>query len=462
MRRLKTPVCGILIAAMLFALAAFAACERGHSHSGVLTALRTDDASPIPCCGVFRCGECGETYEATVTYKDAGLPVIRIDGDLTGISKTDKVKAEAVYDGEISFTCGVVLKWQGESSLLYPKKNFSVQFVNAEGKGKGVTLREAWGEESKYCLKANWNDYGGARNLVSAKLWGEIVHSRASGDRLDPLVNGGAVDGYPVLLYINGVFHGLYTMNTPKNRWIFGMTRKDVHEGLLFAEYTRDSVNLQAPIDGAASPDVSGWSVEYCATEDGDEGTGWLFDGMNALISFLNTGDGEAFRAGIGEYTDVDRVIDYMLFVSYICGLDNLGRNVIWVTYDGKKYVPSAYDMDSTWLYNMSLAPGESPSAEQTAGWVSVVRANRLFDRVLDLYAAEVSARCTALRETLLSDAHAEALFSAHLNEIPGFVRTAESERWPTQDVAQNNEPDQTMQLYSAWAAALDGVFGGR
>ena len=44
---------------------AFAAGE--HEHAGVLEALRTETGLSTPCCGVFRCAKCGETYEATAT-----------------------------------------------------------------------------------------------------------------------------------------------------------------------------------------------------------------------------------------------------------------------------------------------------------------------------------------------------------------------------------------------------------
>ncbi|MBQ9505900.1 MAG: CotH kinase family protein [Clostridia bacterium] len=457
MKKAKRTLCRALALLQLFAfITAFSACA-GHSHTGVLTALRTDTASGVPCCGVFQCTECGETYEAGVTYRDVGLPVVRIEGDLEGISKENKKTATVIYDGDISFTSRATLKWQGESSLLYPKKNFSLQFTDAHGTGKKIMLRDAWGKQSKYCLKANWDDYAGARNLVSAKLWGEIVHSRKKNDRLDPLVNGGAVDGYPVLLYINGEYQGTYTMNTPKNRWIFGMTKKDTRAGLLFAEYWRDAVTMHKLIDRNASVEESGWEVEYCATEDTDEGTAWLYDGMNDLIGFLLEGDDTQFKTEIRKYTDVDRVIDYMLFIHFICGADNLGRNMLWATFDGKKYVPSAYDLDSTWRLT-----SEADAAKLGLNWNdgSILRTHLLFDRIMDHFENEIRARYAALRESIFTYGHIEKLFSDFLDQAPEILRAAESERWPGQSVVYNNLPQDFTRFFMQRAAALDAYYG--
>ena len=91
MRRIGKPVSLILTIVLLLACTApLAGCGKKHIHSGCLTALRTDEVPGIPCCGVFLCTECGETYEASVTCKDVGLPVVRIEGDLEGISKENK------------------------------------------------------------------------------------------------------------------------------------------------------------------------------------------------------------------------------------------------------------------------------------------------------------------------------------------------------------------------------------
>lgn len=161
--------------------------------------------------GEHVCDGGGSAFDPTAY----GLPILYLTGDTTGMSKDDAVSLGYVY-GERSGTATV--KWQGSSSLAYPKKNYTIKFDNA------FEAVEGWGVQDKYCLKANWIDHSHARNVVSAKLWGEVVKSRTNANsKLNDLPNGGAVDGFPCIIMLNGVFHGLYTFNIPKDGWMFGM-----------------------------------------------------------------------------------------------------------------------------------------------------------------------------------------------------------------------------------------------
>ena len=110
-----------------------------------------------------------ELHTSAIDPSVYGLPVLYLTGDTAGMSKDNAVSMNYVY-GERSGEC--TLKWQGSSSLSYPKKNYTIKFDNA------FEAKEGWGPQKKYCLKANYIDHSHARNIVSAKLWGEIVKSR--------------------------------------------------------------------------------------------------------------------------------------------------------------------------------------------------------------------------------------------------------------------------------------------
>lgn len=447
----------LLLTVLLAGLLLLPATAAGaHEHTGVLEGLRTDKVSGVSCCGVFRCTQCGETYNATVTPADVGLPIVQITGSLSGISKTKEVQANISFDDGrgVAFTSAASFKWQGGTSTSYPKKNYTVKLLTATGSKNKLTVVPAWGKQSKYCLKANWVDYSAARNVVSARLWGEIVHSRCKDDPLDPLVNGGGVDGFPVLLYQNGVFHGLYTFNTPKDNWIFGMSDSNVREGLLFGDVWSDSTFLFAPIANVNKPEDSGWEVEYCATEDDPEvGTAWLSEGMNRLINFLIDNDGAALKAGLGDYTDVDRAIDLLLFTAITGAADNTGKNILWATWDGVKYVPSAYDLDALWGLKWN---GELP--DNWPGWdsLSPLKCNLLFKRLIENYSAEIKARYKELRADVLSSHNIQSLFNGFAAQIPAFVYTAEAQRWPGEPGLTDNRVSQILSYAESSLAAFD------
>ena len=60
------------------------------------------------------------------------------------------------------------------------------------------------------------------------------IHEYANGDLFNKLPeelrnspNNGAIDGFPVKVFINGVYNGLYNWTIPKCDWMFGMNSKN-------------------------------------------------------------------------------------------------------------------------------------------------------------------------------------------------------------------------------------------
>ena len=121
-------------------------------------------------------------------YEKYSIPTLYLDGNTLGMNKENAVTLNYRY-GDRSGSC--TLKWQGSSSIRYPKKNYTVKFDEA------FEAADGWGAQKKYCLKADWIDFSHCRNVVSAKLWGDVVRSRAASElteRLTSFVNGGAID----------------------------------------------------------------------------------------------------------------------------------------------------------------------------------------------------------------------------------------------------------------------------
>ena len=117
------------------------------------------------------------------------------------------------YTGRGQNTTGAAkIKIQGSSSTKYCKKNYTINFYENESFAKKKKVDVGWGAQSKYCLKANWVDKTHSRNVVSAKIAGMMQEKYGL---LTSAPNNGAVDGFPVAVYINGEFDGLYTMNIP-------------------------------------------------------------------------------------------------------------------------------------------------------------------------------------------------------------------------------------------------------
>ena len=149
------------------------------------------------------------------------IPRVYIDGTIP--TTKNEVLATLKYQSKTdTFNAYIKIKCQGTSSLSYPKKNFTIKMFEDEAcETKLKKNFRGWGNQNKFCLKANWIDFSHARNIGCARLWSEVVKSRDEyenyPEEYKTSPNQGAVDGFPFLLYCNGHYWGRYTWNIPKD-----------------------------------------------------------------------------------------------------------------------------------------------------------------------------------------------------------------------------------------------------
>ena len=271
------------------------------------------------------------------------IPRVFINGEIP--TTKDDVLAEMDYiSNDLTFHAYITIKCQGTSSMAYPKKNFTVKLY--EDKARTIKMKQdfmGWGPQNKFCLKANYIDHTHSRNIVCARLWSKACETRTNlNERLAQAPNNGAIDGFHIKVYNNGKYQGLYTWNIPKDGWMFDMDDNG-NEAIYCCEVQSEAGQFrqQVLVDG------SDWSLEY---PDAEEVNASVKEGFNSLVSFIMNSSDEEFRAGLPEKIDIEAAIDYYLFCYFFCALDQLGKNMLMVTYDGgAHWIHSAYDNDSTW-----------------------------------------------------------------------------------------------------------------
>ena len=307
-------------------------------------------------------------------------------------------------------------KAQGNSSLAYPKKNQTTKiYADADCTEKLKINFRGWGKQNKFCLKANWIDITHARNLVSARLWGDVVRSRSNYAELPELLrkspNQGAVEGFPVKVYANGVYQGRYTLNIPKDGWMANMDDKlDTHCILCGEdpEWGGASGFYKVPvIDG------TDWSDELHDTVPASIKTRWA-----EVVSFVMNSTDADFKANLGNYFDVQSLIDYYLFGLASCNYDGFSKNQLYFTYDGQKWYASAYDMDSTWGLNWNGASFNSADKQDYL----YKSTNLLYGRLYELFTTELKARWIELRADVFSEAHILARFEQFIDVCPPYI----------------------------------------
>lgn len=429
-----------------------------YAHKYHFKGLVTEE-SEVECPGLFECEECLGTAVLSVTYDDVKIPVLCFSGDISGMSKENRVTVGVTYnDGEQSIDCDATLKWQGSSSIGFPKKNYTMKLLKkGTNKKNKVEMQSGWGKEDKYCLKANYIDFSQSRNVVSGKIYSQIVKSRNLNDEVEKLSNGGVVDGFPILVYINGNYQGLYTLNIPKDKWMFGMEDDEENDdvitkqAVLMGDGWTNATALREKVDG----NYSSFDLEYCSTEDtiGDD---WVLESFNSMIDFINNNDGEQFKNGITDYVCVERTIDSMIFTWLINALDNVAKNILWVTYDGVHWFSSMYDMDDTWGIYWE---GSKISQGNYDFWLEGARTNVLWQKIWANYKDEITQRYFELRVGVLSNENIKKEFKTFLDLIPEFVLQSEKEKWTEVPSINHSGYEDIVTFLKESTAILDDYF---
>ena len=325
-------------------------------------------------------------WKSIENYQSCNMPILYLTGSIKGMSKDDKVTLNYVYQ-ERAGTC--TLKWQGSSSVNLPKKNYTITF------DEKFEVVSGWGAQKKYCLKANFVDSSHARNIVCAKLWGQIVKSRTTANaKLNTLPNGGAVDGFPIIISLNGVFHGLYTWNIPKDDWMFGMDGTG-QQAIVCAELNN---NGAVAFNGLAILDETDFSLEYSS----DDQSEWVVESLNRLLSAVKDSDGTNISYGISQYLDWDSAIDYYCHAVLTGNYDGLHRNYLLATYDGVKWFFTGYDMDVV-LGLRAMGRYFYPANHNSMSFTNMAAEHKLWALIWKYMRPQLRARYEELRQTVMS-----------------------------------------------------------
>lgn len=383
----------------------------------------------------------GERLEALEKAEAAqGLPRIYIDGEIP-TTKTE-TKATLTYrHGDDVWKAYIKIKCQGRSSMEYPKKNFTVKlYEDADRQKKKKIAFALFGgqKQNKYVLKANWTDHTHARNVVVARLWSQIIESQPEyaslPEELRNSPNNGAVNGFPVLVYTNGTYQGIYTWNIGKDPWMLGMDEDNPGHALISGQVntagtniTETACNFRKLWDG----EDNDWELEI-----GSDRTA-IAESFNAVIACIKDAPDVEFKQRIADLLDVQSVIDYDLQMCQDHGGDNSANNLMMATYDLQKWRCVRYDNDGT--YGMTGTGEQSMGLAQSEHLGSTYgeQNSLLWQRFEKCFAAEYKARGAALRESVLSFGNINANFENFMSAISADAYEDETTAYPTVPVGQ-------------------------
>lgn len=354
---------------------------------------------------------------------DDDIPVVSIEGELYATKAEGKSNITITYKSNTeSFTDYATAKVQGDSSQYYPKKNYTITlFTDSARKSKSKRLFRNWDKaRNKFVLKANWVDHSHARNIVNARLWTQAVRARNDFDSLPSTLKQSnlAIDGFPVKVYHNGVYYGLYTWNLPKEA-IYGVDSD---------EETNCIIQTDGAQDGEAMAFRSSTMNGKWSDELHDEMPTVIANSWTDILDFVYTSTDNIFINQIDSKIDLQSLIDVHIFLRAILATDMLLKNQTFITYDANKWYACMYDMDATWgmpglvrQEEVNWRPYNAVFQDDYGGIVTYAT-NYLHERIWNLFQNDVIARYQELRETVLSAGNILGEFDRFMCAIPPYL----------------------------------------
>lgn len=395
--------------------------------------------------------------EQIATESAIVLPRINIIGDLSLMtaSKNSVTYPYEWTDGADIRTGWVKAKWQGDTSTALPKKNYTLTFYNDASTARKDRKASFFdlGSGSKWVIKANYIDHTHARNVCCARLWGDVVKTRtiAPQTELENAPNFGATNGYPVEMYNNGQYWGLYTLIIPKDDYMLGMDEDNPLNCALQASTNNNGDNTQNLATEFRSVSMSGWDLEFPDTKPSGIDTGFC-----AVIDFvLNSSDAD-FVANFDDYIDLTSALDYYLFGYFIGASDSLGKNLMMLTYDGgTRWICTYWDLDSTFGLYWNGSQMYSPYMRCPEDYQETN--SLLWQRMEELMGDQLYDRYVELRQTALSLEHITDVFTQFCNSIGEAAYDRDVENWPYVPQASTNTLSQIIGWITARANYVDG-----
>lgn len=336
-------------------------------------------------------------------------PKIYIEGNLFMQNKSEIGKFKIKYKSEsINLEKYATLKIQGSSSFWYPKKNYTIKFFNDEDCTDKYKVNFGWGRQNKYVLKANWTDKTHSRNIVTAHIAAQVQDKY---NLFQNTPNNGLIDGFPVEVYLNNEFHGLYTLNIPKEDWLYGMDDNNPNHIIMVGEkYSTATTFKEVNIDG--------WNNQL------DDNSPTVQQKMLRLINFVVNSTDQEFKENIEDYLNLDATLNYYVLCHTLNIADNNAKNLIFVTYDGKIWYPTLYDLDTTfgsYYHGLELYP---------TNYYLQMNHNRLFERLSILFKKEIEQRYKELRQNILSEENIINEIDEVYSQIEPSLFEKEQQKW--------------------------------
>lgn len=352
---------------------------------------------------------------------------ITFNGDLAGISKNNRKPVQI----SIRLTDGTTVdgyatvKWQGDSSLNWPKKGYRIKLFKDQAMTKKLKIKlpGTGFKTSNFNLKSCYTDATAGLNIVNAQLFSQITASRPG--LKDSIVNtmphAGQIAGVPLELNINALDQGLYVLETYQEDKLYDLDdKKGTDIALSDNQLDIDLSRFNRP---ATPADLVDTAFNNRSPEKVDQA---VADRFNELYRLANASDADYSNLE-SQYLDVPAAIDYLAFIGAINDVDGITKNITYISKAGSKWVLMPYDLDMTWD---NRAEGATMPIDTVLEDVLNSYQQRLLLNIYNHHKQDVINRYKELRQTVLSSDNVISLFNQWFNTVGNAAYQNDQRLW--------------------------------
>ena len=312
--------------------------------------------------------------------RETSIPRVDIEGDVDSIKGKDDKKDVLfkIFQNGKEIKEYATIKWQGDSSLVFDKKSFRIRFFTDETRveREKIQILPFVPKVSDINLKAYATDWTKGNDVIVAKVGSELT--MLNGEQLEPEQRFGPnqeyITGYPITVYVNGNYQGLYSLNTKKGDAVISDDNNPLNACIQAS--TNGSQTAFKASTATFDPEVD---FELISPDKLTTEIEQSFDDIMRL-SFSRT-EGE-FKNKISEKVNLQSFANWIVLIMYFTLNDTITKNIIYQTRDGMKWSAVPYDFDLAWGINWN---GTAWSNYDTMTFDVLKDKNRLIKRLIEL-----------------------------------------------------------------------------
>lgn len=338
-----------------------------------------------------------------------------VENKVSNMTNLNKIIMRAVYRSTNTEKYGQPFElkyckvyWQGTSSLDYIRKNYNLELYDDDLREFYYSPYPNAVQEYLFCLKCDYMESSHARNVGIGNLINKYWYTSKNPAQLKNDMVQNAVQGFPMLLYINDEFMGVYNFNTDRySNASFGYTGDEC----LAYEVSANSDTTAGAFFQYDATKHEGNELDYYKTDfmclypptrrAGND----TMDEIKALVTFVDKSSDEEFVTNINNnlYFNKEYLLRYLIYCLVMGAVDSLGKNMKLATWDkGKTWYPQIYDCDTTMGLDNSGMLFYGTNIKIQAGTYNTSN-SRLWSRLMELMWADIQAEYVKMRNTTLT-----------------------------------------------------------